>query len=171
MCLKVEFLNPFISAATRVIAQLCGGDIEQGQIAVRSALVTTQQISIMVVVSGHVEGRVMYGMSPVTATKIASAMIESQHVIFNELALSAISELGNIISGNAAQLLAKSGFVCDMTPPTIVRGVNVEIASVAPSLVVPLYARCGKLDIHISLREALMSKQTSEEGLDDDTTA
>lgn len=162
--MKVEFINPFITAGISVISQLIGGDVEQGQLAIRSGIFTTQQISILVWVSGQVEGCVTYGMSQVTATKIAAAMIDNPRVVFDEMSLSAISELGNIISGNAAHLLAESNYLCDLTPPTLIRGVNVEIPSNGPSLVVPLYLRCGKVDINVSLVERLHGGPASAEG-------
>lgn len=150
--MKVAFINPFIVAGVQVLQQLIEGEAERGQLTVRTAIFTTQQISIAVGVSGEVKGQVIYGMSQVTATKIASAMMGTPQVSFDEMAISAISELGNMISGNAVALLAESGFTCDITPPTVIRGVNVEIATQVPSLVLPIYTRCGKIDINVALQ-------------------
>ena len=36
--------------------------------------------------------------------------------------MSALSELGNMILGNAATVLSTKGVVIDITPPTIIRG-------------------------------------------------
>jgi CheY-specific phosphatase CheX len=35
----------------------------------------------------------------------------------------------------------------------MIRGVNVEIATGTPALVVPLYTQCGKIDINVALVE------------------
>ena len=156
MRLKVEFINPFITASIQVLTELVGGEAEQGQLAVRTAIFTTQQISITVGVYGDVKGQAIYGMSQVTATKIASAMMGTHQVAFDEMAMSAISELGNMISGHAIMLLSDSGYSCEITPPTVIRGINVEIAAQIPALVVPLYTRCGKIDVNVALvHEAL----------------
>lgn len=152
--MRVEFINPFIMAGTEVLKQLVGGDAERGQLAVRSSVFTTQQVSIVVGVNGAIKGEVIFGMSQVTATKIASAMMMSTLVAFDEMAVSAISELGNIISGNATTLLNDAGFECDLTPPTVIRGVNVEIGTQTPALMVPIYTICGKIDINVSLTES-----------------
>ncbi|MHB0938362.1 MAG: chemotaxis protein CheX [Armatimonadota bacterium] len=151
--MKVEFINPFINAAVQVLDQFVGGDVEHGQLSVRTTLFTTQQISIAVGVSGEVKGQVIYGLSQVTATKIASAMMGTTTVTFDDMVASAISELGNIISGNAATLLSDSGFTCDITPPTLIRGMNVEIGTQIPALSVPLFTHCGKIDINVALAE------------------
>lgn len=151
--MRVEFVNPFLSAGSDVLIQFVGGSIEQGQLSVRTAIFTSQEISIVVGVSGQVKGQVIYGMSTVTAAKIASAMMGSELVSFDEMAMSAISELGNIISGNAMSLLSEAGFTCDITPPTIVRGVNVQLATQTPALLVPLATTCGNVDISVALQE------------------
>jgi chemotaxis protein CheX len=150
---KVEFINPFINAGVEVLGQFVSGEVEQGQLAIRTAVFTSQQISIVVGVSGSVRGQVIYGMSQVTAIKIASAMMGTPQVEFDEMAISAINELGNIISGNALSLLASQGYECDITPPAIVRGVNVELATAVPALVIPINTPCGKFEVNVALTE------------------
>lgn len=152
--MKVEFVNPFINAAIQVLDQYVGGDVEHGQLSVRTALFTTQQISIAMAVSGAVKGKVIYGLSQVTATKIASMMMGTTIVTFDDRVANAITELGSIISGKAATLLSESGFTCEITPPTLIRGMNVEIGMRGPALSVPLFTHCGKIDIDVALVEA-----------------
>lgn len=152
--MKVEFINPFITAGIDVLAHFVGGGAEVGQLAVRTAVFTTQAISIVVEVSGAISGQVIYSMSQVTATKISSAMAGSQLVSFDEMALNAITELGKLISGQALGLLAESGYQCLMSPPTVVRGMNIKLATNRPALLLPLYTKCGKVDITVSLLES-----------------
>ncbi|HEY3418695.1 MAG TPA: chemotaxis protein CheX [Armatimonadota bacterium] len=151
--MRVEFINPFVTAGNDVLAQLVGGRIEREQLAVRSVIFTTQQVSITIGVSGAIKGQVIYGMSQSTAVKITAAMTGSPQIAFDEMAVSAISELGNIISGNATALLAEAGFVCDITPPAVIRGMQVQIATSTPALVVPLSTACGKVEINVALAE------------------
>jgi chemotaxis protein CheX len=156
---KVEYINHFLDAGVRVIVQLIGGEVELGQIAVRTSIFTTQQVSIAVGITGQLSGLVIYGMSQVTATKIASAIIGNQHVSFDAMAASAIGEMGNIISGNATMLMSKSGLHCNITPPSVIRGINVEIATAMPALVIPLYSKCGKIEVNVALAETLTAPE------------
>ncbi len=151
--MKVEYINPFVQGACHVFSEYIGGDMEQGQLAVRTLAFTTQQISIAVGVSGQIHGQVIYGMSPVTAMKIASAMIGSPRTAFDEVAVSAISELGNLISGHATRQLAAVGLQCDLAPPAMIQGMNVEMRTTTPALVVPLYTKCGKIEINVALTD------------------
>ena len=72
--MKAEFINPFVTAGIKVLESVISARPESGQLAVRSAAFTTQQASIVIGVTGAVEGQAIYGMSLVTATKIAAAM-------------------------------------------------------------------------------------------------
>jgi len=104
-------------------------------------------------VTGAIQGQAVYGMSLVTATRIAAAMSGTLEMTFNEMAASAIAELGNMISGHATTLLAEGGHDCDITPPTIIKGRDIELCMSTPALVVPLYSDCGKIEINVALKE------------------
>jgi len=150
---RAEFINPFVSAGMQVLGSVVESTLEPGQLAVRSATFTTQQVSIVVGVTGSVEGQAVYGMSLVTATKVAAAMSGMPAITFDELASSAIAELGNMISGHATTLLSNAGYECQITPPTLIRGADVEISTSTPALVVPLYTDFGKIEINVAVRE------------------
>lgn len=151
--MKVAFINPFVSAGMQVLEGIVANKPESGELAVRSAVFTTQQVSIVIGVTGAIEGQAVYGMSLVTATRIAAAMSGTLEMTFNEMAASAIAELGNMISGHATTLLAEGGHDCDITPPTIIKGRDIELCMSAPALVVPLYIDCGKIEINVALKE------------------
>ncbi len=152
--MKAEFINPFVTAGMKVLESVIDSRPEPGQLAVRSATFTTQQVSIVIGVTGAVQGQAVYGMSLVTATKVAAAMSSMPAMAFDEMASSAIAELGNMISGHATTLLSEAGYECQITPPTLVRGADVEIATATPALVVPLYTDFGKMEINVALEKA-----------------
>lgn len=146
---------PFVQASMSVMQQVIQMTPERGQLSARPEVFTSQQLNIVCGITGDVEGQVIYGMSLVTADKIASAMIGTPVVSFDQLAASAIAELGNMISGNSMTLLASQGFKCDITPPTIVKGTNVKISTFQiPTLVIPLrMPGMGEIEINVCLKE------------------
>lgn len=151
--MKIEFIDPFLRAAFEVLEQVLQERPERGQLSMRNATFTSQQVTIVHGVVGMVEGSVLYGMSLVTAEKIASIMIGSPLMSFDDLASSAISELGNMVTGNAATYLSSAGYSCNITPPSIVRGANLRISTITPALVVPVNTIAGRLEINIALQE------------------
>jgi chemotaxis protein CheX len=157
--MKVQYVSPFAEAAVNVFETLIGVRPERGQLSARAEIFTTQQINIVCGITGPIQGLVLYGMSMITADKIASRMIGAPVVTFDQLAASAIAELGNMISGHSAALLAEQGYNCDITPPTIVRGTNVSISTLdIPALVIPLeLPEIGRFEINVSLKERIVS--------------
>lgn len=153
--MKVEYISPFAEACMTVLTTLIGVTPQRGQLGARPKIFTTQQVNVICGVTGPIEGLVIYGMSVQTADKIASRMIGQQIVTFDQLAASAIAELGNMISGNSVSLLHKEGYECDITPPNIIRGSNVKISTMdIPALVIPMsIPEVGDIEINVSLQE------------------
>lgn len=72
---------------------------------------------------------------------------------FDQLAASAIAELGNMITGNAMSHLSAAGYICDITPPTILRGTNIKLSTLCiPALVIPICTDQGEIELTVSLR-------------------
>jgi len=155
--MKVEYISPFVEAAMNVMQMLLGVTPERGPLSARPQVFTTQQVNIVCGITGPVEGQVIYGMSIIAADKIASRMLGAPVVTFDQLAASAIAELGNMISGNSLTLLASHGYQCDITPPTIVKGSNVKISTLdIPALVIPMRLKdIGDFEINVSLQERM----------------
>lgn len=161
--MKAEFSNPFVTAGIDVLESVIDSTPEPGQLAVRSATVTTQQVSVVIGVTGPVEGKVVYGMSVVTATKIAAAKSRAPTMTFDEAAGNALAELGNGISEEAKRLLSEAGYECQISEPEVVRGRDMAISTTVPALVVPLYTDVGRLEINIALEEAREEPATHED--------
>ncbi|WP_448523860.1 chemotaxis protein CheX [Pseudothermotoga sp.] len=77
--------------------------------------------------SGGVEGNLIYSFSPSTALKIVSKMMGLQYDNLDDLAMSAIGELGNMIAGALAMNLEKVGCRIVISPPTVVTGKNLKL--------------------------------------------
>jgi chemotaxis protein CheX len=153
--MKVEYINPFVRAAFHVIESMLQIHPEKGQLSMRSSATTSNQCNVITGVTGQIEGQVIYGMSLNTADKLASAMLGQSIRTFDQLAASAISELGNMVTGNASTLLSEAGFLCDIAPPSVVRGRDVQITTTnILALVVPIeLPNIGDMEIIVSLQE------------------
>ncbi|MEN3000709.1 MAG: chemotaxis protein CheX [Armatimonadota bacterium] len=152
--MKAEYINPFVVSAVEVFQMVLGTTPQRGQLSARKGIFTSQQCNIVLGVTGQLEGVIIYGMSIFTADKIASQMLGTPIRTFDELAASAIAELGNMISGNALTKLSGAGYRCNLSPPSIIRGTSVRISTLEiPTLVVPLVTEWGELEINVGLQE------------------
>jgi chemotaxis protein CheX len=153
--MKVEFINPFISAAYLVLENIGNKKTDKGKLAVKSSPISGSEVNSLIGVTGDVKGQVLYSMSEQTAKNLASMMLMGMPVVeFDELCKSAISEVGNMITGNAASELSNDGINCNITPPSLVMGSNVMISfKDAQILVIPLTTDFGAITIHVALTD------------------
>ena len=151
--MKVEYINPFVKAAFSVLDMVLQAPPVKGEPTMQPSIFTTQQCNVVFGVTGEIQGYVIYGMSLSVADRIASVMLDQPIKVFDQLAASAIAELGNMTCGNALIHLAEAGFECDITPPTIVRG-QIEICALSlPAVVIPLDTAQGQLSILVGLQQ------------------
>jgi len=129
-----------------------------GELVPRNSPFTTQQITIIAGVTGEIEGVILYGMSGSTVMKIAGTMIGSEVDELDEMAISAVSEIANMVTGNAITILSQKGYNLDITPPSTVMGVDVQISTRAPAMTIPVKTNMGDIEINVSLAQNIMRK-------------
>lgn len=139
MGINVEYINPFLMAATSIIKDICGIDMKVGKPYVKSTAFANDSVIIMIGVTGEMRGQVMIAMTYEKALDIASKMMMGMPVTeLDEMSISAISELGNMIMGNAATILSTKGIGIDITPPTVCRGNLTITQSYTQNICIPL---------------------------------
>ena len=103
--------------------------------------------------TGDVRGQVNFGFDRPTGLAIAGAMMYEEIADFSEMALSALCELSNMISGNATIGISAAGIKCDITPPTILMGASVRASWFGMrSVTVPLQLPCGIVHVTVGIR-------------------
>ncbi len=152
--MKAEFVEPFVAGAVHVLGLEMGEQPARGELRLEQAHYTTNDVTSIIGVVGAVSGTVLYGMSERTARALASAMLGRTITVFDGLAESAVSELGNMITGRASALLEEAGYLCTITPPALVIGRGTVITTDPfQRLVIPLTTRLGELTIAVALKE------------------
>ncbi len=152
--MNVKFLNPFLDAAADVLKIEAGIRITRGDLSLEKSPYQTDDVTVVISLVGGVIGTVFYSMSYTTATFLASKMMGEELGEFNSLAQSGIAELGNVITGSASVRLSDAGFEATISPPTLLLGRGATISTLDfPRLVLPLDGECGRISIHLALRE------------------
>ncbi|HPA46669.1 MAG TPA: chemotaxis protein CheX [bacterium] len=159
--MRVEFINPFLEAADEVLIQLIQLKTIRGRLALKMPNQPYPEICIVLGVVGKVEGQVIYGMQDDCARKIASRMMMGLPVeSLDDMAKSALAELGNMVTGRASIGLESAGYPCDISPPTLITAKNITVSSPSTQiLVVPLETELGIIDLHVGLEESRGDKR------------
>jgi len=155
--MKVEYINPFIEAAQSVIKALCCVNVKLGKVHLKSSPIFLNQVIIIIGVVGKIKGQICFELSRETAKKIASVMMGGIPVLeLDEISKSAISEMGNMIMGNASTIFSSKLINIDITPPTLLAGDKIEVSNKVPTIVVPLeLEELGTININISADEII----------------
>jgi chemotaxis protein CheX len=158
--MRAEFVNPFLIAATEVLESELGTEPARGAVALRKSARTTEHVTALVRVHGAIAGYVLYSMDDQTARSIVAHLQGAPCEQLDELAQSGIGELGNVITGRAATLLAEAGFSSVLAPPQLIVGEGTLISPVDERrLVIPLESVAGAIEIEVVLAEAAASNR------------
>lgn len=149
--MKAEYINPFLESASIVIEQVISVRPTTGELSVKDVKFVQNYIWVQVGMSGQMNGDIVFGLHEQVALKIVSAMMGGFSVTeIDEMGKSAISELGNMISGNASTLLYNQGVKVEITPPKVIHAA--EEAGFLPkkALTIPLImGGIGELEIQV----------------------
>ena len=153
--MRAQFVNPFLQAASEVLASELGAEPTRGGIALRTLVYTSDEVTAVVRVSGAIAGRVLLSMNEHTARAIVTRILGEPCLELDLLAVSGIGELGNVVTGRAAALLAEAGYPSLLEPPRILIGRGTLVAEVETRyLVIPLESAAGPLEIQVALSQA-----------------
>ena len=80
------------------------------------------------------------------------------------MALSALGEIANVVTGNAATQLTANGFTCDISPPVILEPRGATLTSAVPrQILVTFDSELGRMCVRIGLSENAREKRRSED--------
>ncbi|WP_337099634.1 chemotaxis protein CheX [Paenibacillus sp. YIM B09110] len=149
--MKAEYINPFLESAKIVIEQVIQIRPATGQLGLKDIKFVENHIWIQIGLNGQMNGDIVFGLSEQVALKMVSAMMGGFVISeIDEIVRSAISELGNMISGNASTMLFNQGVRVDITPPKVIQSANSAGFSAKQALTIPLIMEgIGELDIQV----------------------
>lgn len=151
--LNAEHINPFLMAAKKVLQDMCFVEVSIQKPGLKEPKFGSDSWVIIIGVTGEMRGQVLIGMTQTDACSIASKMCMTEIKEIDDFAASALSELGNMIMGNASTVFSSNGIGIDITPPTLSHGEVSFTSTYAKSLCVPLTFAETTVDLYLALRQ------------------
>jgi len=150
---NVEHINPFLIASTKILKEMCYIEAKIGKPYVKNPAFFEDTLIILIGFVGEMRGQAMVAFENKIACDIASKMIMMPITEMDDLAKSAISELGNMIMGNTATIFSTKGIAIDITPPTVANGSMSFSTNFASNICIPLIYEDDKLiEINIAIK-------------------
>lgn len=151
--MDAKLVNPFIEAFVAVMPMLGFEPPKKTNMVVKNKYAVSRGVVVMVGFTKQLRGNVVYNMEDETARFIASTMMMGMPVPeFDAMAQSAISELSNMLSANAATNLTQMGLDVDISTPnlTIGEGFSLKISE-SQYLVIDMDLQGHSVEIAISV--------------------
>jgi len=126
--MDAKLVNPFVDAFTTVMPQMGFPEPKRNKLYVREKNAISLGVSVIVGFTKQIRGNVVYNMSEDTAKFIASTMMMGMPIAeFDTMAQSAISEMSNMLTANAATNLTSMGLEVDISTPSLSVGKDFQV--------------------------------------------
>ena len=155
--MKETYVYPFVEPAIRVWEHEMGESLQLTGAFISHPPHVTGDLTAIIGITGDLRGTVIYQMSKQVALAVASQMIGEPVETLDEMALSALGEMANMMSGNATTMLAEAGHVCNISPPAMLvpkDGIELRLHGAGSHLVVNFTCAIGDFGVRIGLVES-----------------
>ena len=137
--LDVRYINPFVQSSTSIFESVAQMKLTLGRPALSSLSFEDDTFILQLGITGEMKGQVILAMPVDIAKSVASTMMCGMPVEeLDEMPRSALSELSNMIMGNAATLFSNQEILIDITPPMSMLGSHLSLQTEVEALKVPL---------------------------------
>lgn len=153
--MNAAIINRFLLAALAILSDHYHISMKpQGQVQTIHGTSALDAVTVMLGITGDIEGQFLLGCDAQTALNIARVMMDNpEYPELDELCRSALAELGNMIGGRTATNLAEMGLLCSLTPPSVVSSTDGLVSLGIPVMIAWLFSTpAGELRFCIGLR-------------------
>ena len=156
--MQLELINPIVKAALDVLRSELNTEVKRGKAAVVNGDVLGNDLTILIAVTGALEGIIAYVLDANVACNMASEMMGEEFTTLDDIVQSGIAEVGNVISGRAVMSLSSLGLDTRIAPPALLLGQDTRISTLnIPRLLVPIELRFGTIYMHIALKRTSLA--------------
>lgn len=153
--MDAKHVNLILDAFTNVMPQLGLSNIEKKNMSLRDKIITSTGVGIVISILGDIKGNIIYILSEEDAKTIASTMMMGMPVdVLDEMSKSAVSELINMLTANAATNFANNGIVIDISPPMLIHGDVVVSTNVDKVLSLKMGINDMLMEVNIALENS-----------------
>ncbi len=149
--IRVEHINPFISAVLTTFRTMLGWELQRGKPVLKRTRTADHQVSGVIGLSGKAVGTVVLSFSEAVALKAASALLLDEVREINTEVLDAVGELTNMVAGAAKAQLEE--YQLSVSLPNVVTGHQhmVHFPSTITPISIPFETEFGPFTLEVAL--------------------
>ena len=132
----MSLVEKFVSAMQNTVSSVIEGSVPGLTVKVLDKMVIKEKelvlnsgTFIIIGLTGEIKGRIIYLLDPISSKKLAGKMLMEELAEHNEISLSALCELTNMVSGGAISSKEITEENIEISPPTLFQGDTVSVSS------------------------------------------
>lgn len=152
--MDIKYTDSFKNALKNVLESFSSKEIECLEIDNLEKRYDLKDIYVVIGIVGDFSGNAYISMDKKTSIEIASEMLGGMEISeVDELVISAVGELGNMVMGTACSLISENNVKIDITPPTVILGEKVYFSNDVKIYKFPIKIKeLGLIDLDITIR-------------------
>ncbi len=151
--MKMQLIQPFISAADCVLASALQGPAKIGDLSMDEGGSLLHGPAVRIVIHGEIEGCIIVDMAPETAARVATTLAGEDIEPSDQLISETVFELANMMIGNAVTLLNDHGYQFKVLPPEKhTENKNVQNRTDMEETAIYFETSCGRIFLNICMR-------------------
>jgi chemotaxis protein CheX len=151
--MDVKIINAVLKNMTKVFADAANVEVQLQKPSITRQLAQGYDILTIIGFNGSFEGNLIYALHRPLTLLIVSQMTNMDYDQVDDLALSAIGELANMVSGHIAVNLETIGKPISITPPSVVVGKEIKVNVDGLILKVPATIHDLAFEVNMVIRE------------------
>lgn len=150
--MKAEFINPFLSSMSNVLATMAMLQINAGKASMKQDAIPNGDVTgVIAMRSPQTVGTLAVSFPAPVILAVAERMLGESFGEIDDAICDLVGELTNMVTGGAKQQLALKGYDFDMDRPEIIVGRDTRIARLAtlPAIVIPFACEAGEFHVEV----------------------
>ncbi len=151
--MKVQYLNPFLTASLGLFREYIGGSCEAGEPFLNKEPQKLPEVSGIIGLAGDTVGAIVLSFERDTAIRMVSKLAGKPYSALGNEVLDGVGELVNIIAGNAKRDLLDYRLVISL--PGVIVGENYSInwPQGIAVVTIPFHSELGHFSVSVSLKD------------------
>jgi len=150
--MKLSLIQPFISAVDAVLSETLQCPVAVGDLSMEDDAYRKKGVAAMIAIKGAIEGRVILDMEPRAAAQVAACLAGEDVTLDDQVMRETVSELANMVIGNAVTILNDRGSTFKVFPPELISEEQLVCATAdTEATVLSFQTEHGNVYMNISL--------------------
>jgi chemotaxis protein CheX len=149
--MKVEYINPFLSAMISVFDTMLGCTLTRYELYVKESVQPEHEISGIIGLSGRAKGAIVLSLCREAALSATEALLGERPLDINSDVADAVGEITNIVAGNAKSKLEHLNMSVSL--PTVIIGKchTIEFPKNTTPICIPFDSKWGPVTAMVGL--------------------